>query len=73
MTSYAIKNTDTGKWYIGTQLYNANKNGHFRQFCSDKMAKLFETYQQAEIEMKVRRMPSHYKVVKVAVEEKEVE
>lgn len=71
MTSYAIKNTKTGKWYIGTQLHNTNKNGHFRQFCSDKMAKLFGTYQQAEIEMKARRMPSHYKVVKVVVGETE--
>ena len=71
MTSYAIKNTKTGKWYIGTQLYNANKNGHFRQFCSDKSAKLFGTYQLAEIEMAIRKMPSHYKVVKVVVEETE--
>lgn len=71
MISYAIKNTKTGKWYTGTQLYNANKNGHFRQFCSDKMAKLFEAYQQAEFETALRKMPSHYKVVKVVVGETE--
>jgi len=73
MTSYAIKNTRTGKWYIGTQLYNANKNGHFKQFCSDKSAKLFETYHKAAIEIAVRKMPIHYKIVKVAVEETEAE
>lgn len=69
ITSYAIKNTKTGKWYIGTQLYNANKNGHFRQFCSDKMAKLFATYESAEIEKSMRQMPQHYRIVKVSLEE----
>lgn len=67
--SYAIKNTITKKWYIGTQLYNVNKNGNLRQFCDDDCAKLFRTKRMAELEKVVRQMPKHYKVVKVEIKE----
>ena len=69
--SYAIKNTLTNKWYIGTQLYNVNKNGHLRQFCDDDCAKLFKTKTSAELEIVVRQMPKHYKVIKVEIKKVE--
>ena len=63
---WAIRNKRTRKWMYGTKWTN---NYDARQLTSNDQVMVFDTYEQARLEMRWRQCGRDYEIVPVRIEE----
>lgn len=61
---YAIRNKRTHKWMYGTW----RQDGRVVQRTSEEAARLYETYDSAELDFRIRKCGKSYEIVPVRLE-----